>query len=218
MARPLRIVFPGVPHHVTQRGNRGGRVFFSDQNRRTYLDWLGRYSEEHGLRILAYCLMPNHVHLVVVPEAEESFVGVLRPLQSRYSRRVNEARGWEGHLWQSRYYSCPLGDRHTWAAIRYVELNPVRAGLAERAQEFEWSSAPARCGLRPDAVLWKGFPDPADTPDDWSEWLAGGLTDETASLRLCTRKGLPYGSRRFVAMLERLSGRELAPSPSSVNQ
>lgn len=211
MPRAARIVFAGVPHHVTQRGNRGGRVFFSEADRTTYLDRLGRYSDMYGLRILAYCLMPTHVHLVAIPDGEESLALVLRPLQSRHAQQVNQGRRWEGHLWHSRYYSCPLDDHHTWAAVRYVELNPVRAGIVRRAEESEWSSAPVRCGLRADRLLWKGFPRPVDAPDDWSSWLAEGLTDdELAGLRLRTRKGLPCGGRRFVAGLERQCGRDLA--------
>jgi putative transposase len=199
---------------VTQRGNRGGRVFFSDADRTVYLDWLGQYSERHGLRVLAYCLMPNHIHLVAVPERDESLALVLCPLQSQHAQRVNQIRRLDGHLWHSRYYSCALDDHHTWAAIRYVELNPVRAGLAERPEEFEWSSARAHCGLRDDILLWDGFPGRADAPDDWSEWLAQGpaeglTNDEAAALRLCTGKGLPCGGRAFVAKLEGLCGREL---------
>jgi len=153
MPRLPRAVFAGVPHHITQRGNRRDDVFFSDDDRGAYLEWLHSYCEKHEVDILAYCLMRNHIHLVAVPNSEDGLQRALKPLHMRYAQRVNRLQGWKGHLWQGRFFSSPLDDAYLWAAIRYVGRNPIRVGLAERAEDYRWSSAAAHCGLRSDVVL-----------------------------------------------------------------
>lgn len=216
MPRTARFVLPGVPHHVTQRGNRRGKVFFTDVDYRTYLKWLREYAALRGVEVLAYCLMSNHVHLVVVPAHRDSLSRALKQLHMRYAQNLNRRRDWKGHLWQGRFFASPLDERHFWTALRYVERNPVRAGMVRRAEDYPWSSARARCGLRQDPVLsangqWdrqlRGI-------GDWSAWLAAGeepaLIDE---LRTQTRKGLPCGSSEFVASLEASTGRVLRPRP-----
>ena len=164
MPRAARFVLPGVPHHVTQRGNRRGQVFFSDADRRAYLAWLHADAQRHGLEVLAYCLMSNHVHLVVVPAGPRSMEHALRHLHMRYAQRLNRMKGWKGHLWQGRYFSAPLDEPYFWTAIRYVERNPVRAGLVARAEDFPWSSARAHCESAWDPLLEHkshlGPPDP----------------------------------------------------------
>lgn len=216
MPRLARTVYPGVPHHVTQRGNRRDDVFFSDEDRHTYLAWLKDYAEQHRVEILAYCLMSNHVHLVAVPAGEDGLHRVLKPLHMRYAQRVNRANNWAGHLWQGRFLSSALDEAYLWAAIRYVERNPVRAKLARKAETYLWSSAGAHCGLRADPVLstkpaWRrrlaGI-------DDWSAWLAeGDEPDELTVLRRNVNKGLPCGSERFIRKLETLAGRPLRYRP-----
>ena len=153
MPRRARVVFAGLPHHITQRGNRGADVFFSDEDRLTYLDWLTEYADRHDVEILAYCLMDNHVHLIAVPAAEPGLQNVMKPLHMRYAQRLNRHNGWVGHVWQGRYYSAPLDEPYLWTATRYVERNPVRAGLVGRAEEFAWSSAAGHCGLKADRVV-----------------------------------------------------------------
>ena len=127
MPRLARTVFAGVPHHVTQRGNRREDVFFNDDHRNQYLEWLVEYCQRYHVEALAYCLMSNHVHLVMIPESEAGLQQVLKPLHMRYAQRLNRERDWKGHVWQGRYFSSPLDERYTWEAIRYVERNPVRA-------------------------------------------------------------------------------------------
>jgi len=151
MPRVARTVFADLPHHITQRGNRRETVFFNDEDRICYLSWLKEYSDKHNIEILAYCLMTNHVHLVVVPFTEESLQRVLRPLHMRYAQRINREHGWDGHLWQGRFFSCPLDEIYMWAAVRYVERNPVRAGLVRRAEDYDWSSAAGHCSLKEDS-------------------------------------------------------------------
>jgi putative transposase len=212
MPRIARVVCAGLPHHVTQRGNRRAQVFFSDADYQTYIALLREYIVKHDVAVLAYCLMPNHVHLVLVPAAARSLARALRHLHTRYAQRVNRAKGWKGHVWQGRYFASILDDRHCWAAIRYVERNPVRAGIVERAEQYPWSSASAHCGLRADAVVttdprWKRQ---FEAMTDWSAWLAE--CDETQSLDLLRRHasmGLPCGSDEFVRTLELQTGRRL---------
>ena len=120
MSRTARAIIPTVPHHVTQTGNRGGDVFFPPEDRQQYLVWLSRYCKAHGLKVWAYCLMTNHIHLIAVPAASDALGRVLRPLQMRHAQRVNAAQGWRGHLWGDRYYACALDETHLWEAARYV--------------------------------------------------------------------------------------------------
>jgi len=216
MPRVARFVFPGVPHHVTQRGNRRGRVFFSDDDHRVYLSWLREYATRHEVEVLAYCLMTNHVHLVLVPAVRDALHLSLRCLHLRYAQRVNRAHEWRGHVWQGRYFASALDDPYCWATMRYVELNPVRAGLVARAEDYPWSSARAHCGLRADPVLsanalWQRR---ISGVADWSMWLQAGLRpEELETLRRNGPKGLPCGSETFIDDLERRSGRCLRSRP-----
>jgi putative transposase len=214
--RQARTVFSGLAHHITQRGNRREDVFFCDEDRLAYLVWLEEYSLTFQMEVLAYCLMSNHIHLVAVPAAEDGLQRVLKPLHMRYAQRINRARGWKGHLWQGRYFSSPLDDAYLWAAVRYVERNPVRAGMVRRAEDYRWSSAAAHCGKRSDALI---NPD-ADwlrkhlQAQEWSAWLAEG--DEEEELRTVRRnidKGLPCGSEEFVKRLGEQAGRPLEFRP-----
>jgi putative transposase len=216
MPRLSRTVFAGVPHHVTQRGNRREDIFFTDEDREAYLSWLKEYSEKFGVEILAYCLMTNHIHLVAVPATDDGLHGVLKPLHMRYAQRINRARGWKGHLWQGRFFSSPLDEAYLWAAVRYVERNPVRAGMVRRAENYRWSSAAAHCGRRLDGLLnlessWsKQF----SAVEDWSAWLSeGDETEEIQILRRNVEKGLPCGSAGFVRELGRRVGRVLEYRP-----
>ena len=148
MPRIARAVIPGIAHHVTQRGNRREDIFFEEADRQRYLRLLLEYSSKHGLRILAYCLMTDHVHLVCIPERARTFGSVFRPLDLRYTQHINLALGLTGRLWQGRPFSCALDEEHLIAAVRYVERNPVRARMVRKAEQYPWSSAAAHCGGR----------------------------------------------------------------------
>ncbi|MBI4874775.1 MAG: transposase [Acidobacteria bacterium] len=143
MARVARVVVPGCMHHVTQRGNHRQAVFFGDADRRVYLSTLWDSAARHGLEVIGHCLMSNHVHLLVVPQKEDSLAKTLARVSNAYARWQHVRQQQTGHLWQDRYYSCALDQAAAWEALRYVELNPVRAGLVRRAWEWEWSSARA---------------------------------------------------------------------------
>jgi putative transposase len=213
MARFARVVIPGVPYHVTHRGNRREDVFLAPDDRRRYLAWLGEYARRFDLAIWAYCLMTNHVHLLVVPGRADSLALAVGRTHRRHARAVNAAHGWSGHLWANRFYSAPLDEPHLWAAVRYVETNPVRAGLVERAEDYTWSSAPAHAAGRADPLLAEGrpFTDRRHVAD-WRAWLAEGADADTVErLRTATRTGRPCGAEAFVAHLERLTERILAP-------
>ena len=216
MPRLPRTVFAGLPHHVTQRGNRREDIFFTDEDREAYLSWLREYSDKHQVEVLAYCLMTNHIHLVAVPATDDGLHRALKPLHMRYAQSINRARGWKGHLWQGRFFSSPLDEAYLWAAVRYVERNPVRAGMEHRAENYRWSSAAAHCGGRPDSLLnlesdWsKQFA----AIDDWSVWLAeGDETGEIQTLRQNVEKGLPCGDASFIQRLGKMVGRQLEYRP-----
>lgn len=211
MPRMARVVIPDVAHHVTQRGNRREDVFFTDADRQRYLYLLGEYSAKHGLQIMAYCLMSNHVHLVVVPKTSDSLSGALKPVHLRYAQHINWSRNLSGVLWKGRFFSCPLDDGHFWSAVRYVERNPVRAGLVEWAQEYPWSSAAGHCGLRKDPLL-SGDLELSDHIGNWSTWLGDEVDEETLTkLRRNTATGRPAGCDGFIDRLESLLGRTLRP-------
>lgn len=216
MPRLSRTVFSGVPHHITQRGNRREDIFFTDEDREAYLSWLKEYCEKFGVEILAYCLMTNHIHLVAVPSTDDGLQRVLKPLHMRYAQRINRARGWKGHLWQGRFFSSPLDEAYLWAAVRYVERNPVRAGMERRAEDYRWSSAAAHCGKRLDSLLnpESGLSRKFSEIEDWPAWLAeGDEAEELLMLRRNIEKGLPCGSDGFVQKLGRKVGRLLEYRP-----
>jgi putative transposase len=176
MPRVARLVLPGIPHHVTQRGNRRQRTFFCDEDYALHLKLLRFWCGKAGTRVWAWCLMPNHVHLVLVPADENGLRTALADTHRRYTRAINEREGWTGHLWQSRFSSFPMAEAHLHACVRYVELNPVRARLVERPDEWRWSSARAHLGLGED-----GLTDLAAMRgriEDWPALLACGLADE----------------------------------------
>ena len=216
MPRLSRTVFAGIPHHITQRGNRREDIFFIDEDREAYLSWLKEYSEKYEAEILAYCLMSNHIHLVLIPTNEDGLHRLLKPLHMRYAQRINRARGWKGQLWQGRFFSSPLDDAYLWAAVRYVERNPVRAEMVRRAEHYRWSSAAAHCGKRLDELLNldSGWGKQFAAMENWASWLAeGDENEEIATLRRNVEKGLPCGSTRFLQKLGKHAGRVLEYRP-----
>jgi putative transposase len=211
MPRLKRIVVPGLPHHITQRGNSRANVFFDDEDREVFLRILGEVSECHGLTNFSYSLMTNHIHLISAPKLESSLARSMRDLLGPYAAYLNRKYGFNGRLWQGRFHSTPLDDAHFWEAIRYVERNPVRAGLVQRAEQYQWSSAAAHCGLRQDYLL-APLPDAAAFIDNWSTWLSYGEGElALENIRRCTKTGRPCGSESFVKDLERTLGKALAP-------
>ena len=213
MARFARVVLTDLPCHVTHRGNRRDDVFFAPEDRDQYRRWLREYADRYGLEIWAYCLMTNHVHLVATPRRQDALAQAIGRAHMRHARRVNRQQGWSGHLWANRFYSTALDEAHLWTAAKYVELNPVRARLVERAEHYPWSSAKAHATGAPDPLLSarRPFPDP-ERVGDWGAWLASGLAEADGNLlRANTYTGRPTGGEDFVAKLEQFLGRLLRP-------
>ena len=210
MPRTARFVVPGLPHHVTQRANRRQRVFFSNADYRLYRDLLRDGCAACGTEIWAWCLMPNHVHLVLVPAAEDGLRLALAKLHWRYAGHVNAREGWRGHLWQSRFASFPMDEAHLHACVRYVELNPVRAGLTTRAEDWPWSSARTHLGLARDGLT---APGPMKVRiDDWQAYLGLGLADaEGEAIRSAERTCRPLGSNAFLDRIGAATGRDPRP-------
>ena len=211
MSRPRRITLPGYPHHVTQRGNRKANVFLDDVDRNTYIRMLAAQCIKHSVRIWAYCLMNNHTHLVAVPEYEHSLSRAFQWIDGNYAKYFNMRHTKSGHLWQGRFKSAVLDERHCWNAVRYVELNPVRAGIEKRAQDYRWSSASAHCGLQEDRLLSADLPLLEYIPD-WNAWLKEGQSEEELNfIRQRTHSGRPCAADDFTRKMEIQFGRKLLP-------
>ncbi len=205
MPRNARCVVPGLAYHVTQRGTNHQRVFFSAADRATYLRLLKQNLAPAETRLLAWCLMSNHIHLVLVPGQIDSLEVLLRRVHGRYAQMVNTKRLRSGHLWQNRYFSCPLSESHLRRVLAYVERNPVRAGLVAQAEQYEWSSAAIHLGLLPDRLQLSdlAFWQAQGGADAWRTLLMA--PDEVMTLRLlrrCTYAGRPFGDDAFVESLE----------------
>ncbi|MBL8238034.1 MAG: transposase [Bryobacterales bacterium] len=216
MPRPGRFAPAGVPLHVTQRGNFRSAVFRTDADRGLYMRLLGRYAIEYGNRVAGYCLMPNHVHLLLIPGHAAGVSGMMQALDATYARVSNERLERKGHLWEARFRSATMSQRHYRAALAYVDLNPVRAGMVREATEYPWSSAAAHAGL----CAYPGFLDREEfsrlyAPEEWRETLRREVEAETIEeLRRATRFGGVAGGTEFVKQMEIIYGRRLAPRPA----
>jgi putative transposase len=211
MPRFARVVIPECPHHITQRGNERRDVFFTSSDRHVYLGLLKQYAEFYSVDVLGYCLMTNHIHLVLLPHRTESLAKLLREIQMRYSQYRHALERGNGHLWQGRYYSCPVEPARLASVMRYVELNPVRAKLVDQAAHYPWSSAAGHLG-RVDPVLSIGDWRKCWSSQEWKAVLSDALSDgnqESAAIREATHGGRPLGSYEFVARLEAYANRSL---------
>ena len=209
MPRHSRIVIPNIPHHVTQRGNYRQNIFKSDSDYEKYSLWFNEYAAKYKLRVLAYCLMSNHVHFIVVPDKEETLARVFNTTHMRYAQYVNKKIKATGHLWQGRFFSCVLDDKHLYGAIRYVENNPVRVKAVKKAWLYKWSSA----GLHVNEgqygpIKLSAVPDWMPV-EEWKDYLAEADEDMCREMRLKTSRGLVVGEDSFIQKLEKRIGRSL---------
>ncbi len=206
MGRSARIVVPGMPHHVTQRGNYRQPVFATPEDRILYLRLLRESADRSGVRIWAWCLMTNHSHVIAVPEGSESLAWAFGRTHAEYARQTHARLGRCGHLWQARFHSCLLDDSHLRTAIRYVELNPVRAGLVRSAEDYEWSSARTRLQKLPHPLMDDGCP-VDDTSEEWRQFLeADSDGEDIRVLRKATRTGWPAADPETLAEIEKATG------------
>jgi putative transposase len=209
MARIARVIAPGTPHHVTQRGNRRQQTFFCDDDYHAYIDLMAEWCRKYHVEIWAWCLMPNHVHLIALPETEEGLARAIGEAHRRYTRRINFREGWRGHLWQERFASFPMDESYLLAAARYVEMNPVAAGMVAHPADYSWSSARAHL-VAQDDQLAKVEPLLA-MMGNWKDFLSLPTEDERALFRKHERTGRPLGQSAFVEDLEEHLGRTLCP-------
>jgi putative transposase len=214
MARLARVLSPDTPFHITQRGNCRQFIFENDADHLVYLDLLRTACRLHRLCMIGYCLMSNHVHLVAIPRRIESLPLALKLTHGRYASYFNARKAASGHVWQGRYYSCPLDTPHLWAALRYTELNPVRAGMVADPEDYRWSTAVVHCGAAPpDPWLEAGTFAAVWTPPLWRDYLSrGDSAEDLAAIRQSTHTGRPLGSHDFVAGMEQTLRRRLAPA------
>ncbi len=205
-----RVVIPHVPFHVTQRGVNREVVFRDEADYRRYLDMFTANVRSAGVRVIAFCLMPNHVHWLVTPERENSLSTLFRKVHGRYALDFNQRNQRVGHLWQARYFSCPMDRQHLLAAIQYVEWNPVEAGLASTAADYQFSSAGAHV---------EGVSSGGGGLLDWTFWEEMGgcrgwrkLIENPVDARFghalirCSKSGAPLGDQTFQAFVEQQSG------------
>jgi putative transposase len=209
MPRIARAVALAYPHHVTQRGNYKQPVFEDKDDFIRYKSWLQDYIHKFSLQIWAYCLMSNHVHFICIPQTEETLSKTFNTLHMRYSQYFNRKMDVKGHLWQGRFFSCVLDERHLYAAIRYVENNPVRANIVERAENYIWSSSRGHI-LRGSDSLLSGDCYLEEDVKDWRSYL--NEKDDIQMIKAIkknTMTGRPCGNDTFINDIEKLLGREL---------
>lgn len=216
MPRIARVVAVGYPHHITQRGNYQQKIFADDTDRKKYLSFLTKESKKYGLTILAYCLMPNHVHFIGIPKREGSMGEVFKYAHMKYSQYYNKKMHTAGHLFQGRFFSCIMNEQHTLACARYIERNPVRAKMVKEPYLWKWSSAKTHCGIDECDGLevnelfnyvgerqksWKEFIKTLDNPNDVTQ------------IRQHTMRGRPLGGNDFIEKLEKKLKRILKLKP-----
>jgi putative transposase len=204
-----RVIAPGYPHHITQRGNRRQQTFFCDDDYHAYIDLTAEWCQRYGVEIWAWCLMPNHVHLIAVPSTESGLARAVGEAHRRYTLRINSREQWRGHLWQERFASCPMDESYLLAAIRYIEMNPVAAQLASHPADYPWSSAAAHLAGVDDPLV-KVEPLLALVPD-WAKFLQLTSPEEVETLQRHERTGRPLGNDSFIGDLETALGRVLRP-------
>ncbi|MDA2918636.1 transposase [Desulfobacterota bacterium AH_259_B03_O07] len=215
MPRTARIVVPNYPYHITQRGNYQQNIFVDEADRLKYVTWIKEYSKKHNLALLAYCLMDNHVHFIVIPGEEKSLSRVFSIVHMRYSQYFNKKRKLSGHLWKGRFYSCILDEVHLMAALRYVENNPVRARLVKKAWERKWGSAAHHTGRSKDFLDLEDVENMVDMGESgWDEYLESDeIEDELDRIRKHTMLERPLGTPKFFEEIDRKVGRVIKALP-----
>ncbi|MCP3928022.1 MAG: transposase [Bacteroidetes bacterium] len=218
MARLARVILPGYPHHITQRGNRRQDVFFKEDDYLLYLDLLKEWCKKERVDIWSYCLMTNHVHLVVTPGNESNLSKAIAEIHRRYTRAINFRENWRGFLWQGRFASFPMDESYLLKAAAYVELNPVKAKMVSSPEDYRWSSVHAHLkGEDPLGIV--NVSQYADIFGDWDEYLKQAMFVEQTCFTKHSRTGRPLGDDNFIDKAEMILNRDLkkqkpGPKPS----
>ena len=216
MPRIARVVAVGLPHHITQRGNYRQEVFLNADDRKQYLAWIKEYSIKYGLFILAYCLMQNHVHFIAIPAESDSLARTFNTAHMRYSQYFNKKLKQRGHLWQGRFYSCVLDESHLTLAARYIERNPVRAGLVEKPWQWPWSSALTHVNKKESGLIELGdlFKIMDMSCGSWVRYI-DSIEEQSflQNIRKHTFTGRPLGAAAFIESLEEEFNRRLCALP-----
>lgn len=216
MPRTARLVVVGYPHHITQRGNYKQKIFSNETDLRKYLSFIKYESKQYSLDLLAYCLMPNHVHFIGVPKREDSMGNVFKYAHMKYAQYYNKKMGLCGHLFQGRFYSCVMDELHTLACARYIERNPTRAKITKKPHLYNFSSAKIHCGMEKSDILGVNrlFDYIQENQETWKDFI--GMPDDSGRLKNIRQKtlaGRPLGTNSFVEKLEKRLGKSLKVRP-----
>jgi len=208
MARLARVVLPGYPHHITQRGNRRQDVFFQESDYEYYLSLLKTWCHLENIEIWAYCLMTNHVHLIVRPDSGSNLAKAIGETHRRYTCMINSRNKWKGYLWQGRFASYPMDKNWLLKAAAYIELNPVKAGMVKHPWDYRWSSVHAHLSgqdtddiIQPEKLI--------ELAGDWKSYLTEAQADHTGDFDKHQRTGRPLGNESFIEKAEQLLLRDL---------
>lgn len=210
MARQARIVLAEAPHHVTQRGNRGEKIFFEKADFEIYIDLLREQCDDKGVKILSYCLLPNQVHLIAVPRTENALAAAIGETHRRYTVHINAKNSWRGHLFQDRFFSYAMDERFMLRAARFIENLPVISGIAPKADNYLWSSARCHVRLADNSLITEKAV--LKTMPDWTAFLDRPMDpQEMDAIRLHLQTGRPRGSEGFIDAVEATIGRTVRP-------
>ena len=210
MARQARITLPHSPHHIMQRGNRGEKVFLEKGDFQFYLDLLKEQCNESTIEILSYCLLPNQIHLLVVPQNETMLARAIGETHRRYTITINKRQNWTGHLFQNRFFSYVCDDPYSLRAIRFIETMPVTAGITNKPENYLWSSARSRIRFSTENFVktYQSF----HTINDWHSFLARPMDeDELKTIQMHLQTGRPRGRDSFLDRIETNLGRTVRP-------
>jgi putative transposase len=210
MARIPRLVAPGLPHHVIQRGNRRQQIFFCQADYLKYMEILAEKCVRHEVEVQAYCLMPNHVHLIVIPRTEDGLRRAIGETHKQYTERINHREGWRGHLWQGRFSSYVLDTGYLAVTVRYISLNPVRARIVKSPEQYPWSSARFHKTGMDDPLVKADYL--AEMTGGWETFIKGSISPrDLAAIKRHEKSGRPMGGPEFLEYLEKRLGWEVRP-------
>jgi len=210
MPRKCRVIIPNQAHHIIQRGNYRQYVFENAEDFRVYLYLIRQYSEVYQTKVHSYCLMSNHIHFISTPAEESGLSKMFKNVHMRYSQYKNLEKRRLGHLWQGRFHSCVLSESHLIRAIRYVEMNPVRAKMVRNPWDYVWSSTRQHLRVERNPIVETAFHDLCVQEGlswrNWKQYLLEDDKDMTREIRIKTQKGLVIGSIEFIMALEKKMG------------